>query len=49
MKAHIQQENDELLLNKEEQVNLTNDDYDQSVQLPINNQPRFGFLNFTME
>jgi hypothetical protein len=43
MKAHIQQENDELLLNNEEQVNLTNDDYDQSVQLPINNQPRFGF------
>jgi hypothetical protein len=43
MKAHIQQENDELLLNNEEQVNLTNDDNDQSVQLPINNQPRFGF------
>jgi len=43
MKAHIQQENDELLLNNEDQVNLTNDDYDQSVQLPINNQPRFRF------
>ncbi|CAF0849592.1 unnamed protein product [Adineta steineri] len=38
MKAHIQQENEELLLNKDEQVDLTNDDYDQSVQLPINNQ-----------
>ncbi|CAF0881925.1 unnamed protein product [Adineta steineri] len=38
MKAHIQQENEELLLNKDEQVDLTNDDYNQSVQLPINNQ-----------
>jgi hypothetical protein len=40
MKAHIQQENEELLLNNEEQMNITNNDYDQIVQLPTNNQSR---------
>lgn len=44
MKAHIQQENDELLLNNQEQPDLTNEDYDQSVQLPTNNQARYLFL-----
>jgi hypothetical protein len=39
-KAHIQQENEELLLNNEEQINITNEKYDQIVQLPINNQQR---------
>jgi len=45
MKAHIQQENEELLLNNEEQMNITNNDYDQIVQLPTNNQSRY-FLIF---
>jgi hypothetical protein len=40
MKTHIQQENEQLLLNNEEQMNITNDDYDQIVQLPTNNQSR---------
>ncbi|UJR38141.1 hypothetical protein I4U23_030819 [Adineta vaga] len=39
MKAHIQQENEELALNTQEQIDVTNNDYDQVVQLPVNNQP----------
>ncbi|CAF1937704.1 unnamed protein product [Rotaria magnacalcarata] len=39
MKAHIQQENEQLSLDNPEQVNLTNDDYDEIVQLPAYNQP----------
>ncbi|CAF1085171.1 unnamed protein product [Adineta ricciae] len=38
MKAHIQQENEDLSLNTQDQVELTNADYDQFVQLPTNNQ-----------
>ena len=41
MKAHIQQENDELQLDNQTQVNVTND-YDDSVQLPMNNAPRLA-------
>jgi hypothetical protein len=41
MKAHIQQENEQLLLNDTESMNITNEDYDEIVQLPVNNQPRF--------
>jgi hypothetical protein len=37
MKAHIQQENEELLLNDSESTNITNEEI---VQLPINNQTR---------
>jgi hypothetical protein len=37
MKAHIQQENEQLLLNTEDQMNIPNDDI---VQLPTNNAPR---------
>ena len=40
MKAHIQQENEQLLLNAAESANVTNEDYDQFVQLPVNNQTR---------
>jgi hypothetical protein len=46
MKAHIQQENEELLLNNEEQMNITNNDYDQIVQLPTNNQSRYFLILF---
>lgn len=41
MKAHIQQENEELLLNNDEQAEITNNDYDIIAQLPTYNQPRF--------
>jgi hypothetical protein len=41
MKAHIQQENEQLLLNDTESMNITNEDHDEIVQLPVNNQPRF--------
>ena len=41
MKAHIQQENENLSLNTQDQVELTNADYDQFVQLPTNNQSRW--------
>jgi hypothetical protein len=37
MKAHIQQENEQLLLNNPESTDVTNEDY---VQLPVNNQSR---------
>jgi hypothetical protein len=49
MKAHIQQENEELSLNKDQQTDVTNNDYDEIVQLPSNNQPRFVYFisNFT--
>jgi len=42
MKAHIQQENEQLLLNSEEQIDSTNDEI---VQLPTNNQSRFFFYS----
>ena len=41
MKAHMQEENEQLILNDVGATNVTNDDYDQIVQLPVNNQPRF--------
>jgi len=44
LKTHIQQENEELVLNNEEQINITNNDYDQIVQLPTNNQSRYFYL-----
>ena len=40
MKTHIQQENEQLLLNNAESADPTNEDYDQTVQLPVNNQSR---------
>jgi hypothetical protein len=49
MKAHIQQENEELLMNNDEQINITNDDYDQIVQLPINNQARYFQIKFRVK
>jgi len=42
MKAHIQQENDELLLNNDEQTNIKNDNYDEIVQLPTNTQSKLS-------
>lgn len=42
MKAHMQEENEQLILNDVGATNVTNDDYDEMVQLPVNNQPRFG-------
>ncbi|CAF2428856.1 unnamed protein product [Rotaria sp. Silwood2] len=38
VKAHIQEENEHLSLNTENQTNITNDDYDQTIELPTNNQ-----------
>lgn len=40
MKAHIQQENEELALN-EKSADPTNDDYDEVVRLPTNNAPKY--------
>jgi len=47
MKMHIQQENEELSLNNQEPVELTNDDYDQFAQLPVNNSStRCNYFSF---
>lgn len=40
MKAHMQEENEQLILNDVGTTDVTNDDYDQIVQLPVNNQSR---------
>lgn len=39
----MQQENEQLLLNNEDQIDVTNEVDDQPVQLPTNNQSRFFF------
>ena len=40
VKAHMQEENEQLILNDVEAAVVTNEDYDQIVQLPVNNQSR---------
>ena len=40
VKAHMQEENEQLILNDVEAADVTNEDYDQIVQLPVNNQSR---------
>ncbi len=40
MKAHIQQENEQLLLNNDDQMDIPNNADDDIVQLPTNNAPR---------
>ena len=48
MKMNIQQENEELSLNNQEPVELTNDDYDQFAQLPVNNSStRYNYFSFS--
>ncbi|CAF5133989.1 unnamed protein product, partial [Rotaria sp. Silwood1] len=49
MKAHIQQENEQLSLNNEDQTNINNDDYDETIQLPTNNPSRCILNNLTFE
>lgn len=43
MKAHMQEENEQLILNDVGATDVTNDD-DEMVQLPVNNKPRYGEL-----
>ena len=40
MKAHMQEENEQLIANDAGATGVTNEDSDEIAQLPVNNQPR---------
>ena len=48
MKARIHQENEQSLLDNENHTDITNEDYDRTVQLPNNQQSKFIFYLFDL-